>query len=247
MFQIGASLREARERRGLSSADVQKAIRIRDRYLNALEEERWELLPGDAYLKGFLRTYADFLGLDGNLYVEEYNSRFSHGEDQALVPPALARRSSVARIAVSRPLVALALVALVAAALAVWQLHGRGESRQVGDTTTRQTTTRSHQHRHTQKHTKQRRVALPKQAILVASRGACWLEVRSGSATGALLYEGTLQQGQKRRVSLLRGSVWIDVGDPPNLDVRMGGRVMPGLPTQTGNVLLTRRGVQPAA
>ena len=48
MFEIGPSLREARKRRGLTSEDVQKAIRIRDRYLNALEEERWELLPGDA-------------------------------------------------------------------------------------------------------------------------------------------------------------------------------------------------------
>ena len=41
MFDIGASLREARTRRGLSSADVQKGIRIRERYLTALEEERW--------------------------------------------------------------------------------------------------------------------------------------------------------------------------------------------------------------
>jgi len=64
MFEIGGSLREARLKRGLTPADVQKAIRIRDRYLQALEEERWELLPGDAYVKGFLRTYADYLGLE---------------------------------------------------------------------------------------------------------------------------------------------------------------------------------------
>src|ERR1700748_1350196 len=67
MFEIGGSLREARLKRNLTPADVQKAIRIRDRYLQALEEERWELLPGDAYVKGFLRTYADYLGLDGSL------------------------------------------------------------------------------------------------------------------------------------------------------------------------------------
>ena len=75
MFAIGDSLREARTRRGLSPADVQKGIRIRERYLTALEEEKWELLPGEAYTKGFLRTYAEFLGLDGNLYVDEYNTR----------------------------------------------------------------------------------------------------------------------------------------------------------------------------
>src|SRR5947208_15718429 len=91
MFEVGGSLREARLKRGLSPADVQKAIRIRDRYLQALEEERWELLPGDAYVKGFLRTYADYLGLYGNLYVDEYNSRFSRPDEPQLVPVRLAR------------------------------------------------------------------------------------------------------------------------------------------------------------
>src|SRR5581483_9208311 len=91
MFEIGSSLREARIKRGLSSADVQKAIRIRDRYLQALEEERWELLPGDAYVKGFLRTYADFLGLDGNLYVDEYNSRFARTDEPPLAPQPFGR------------------------------------------------------------------------------------------------------------------------------------------------------------
>src|ERR1700751_5610151 len=91
MFEIGGSLREARLKRNLTPADVQKAIRIRDRYLQALEEERWELLPGDAYVKGFLRTYADYLGLDGNLYVDEYNNRFAHYEELPFVPERFAR------------------------------------------------------------------------------------------------------------------------------------------------------------
>jgi cytoskeletal protein RodZ len=92
MFAIGDSLHEARIRRGLSAADVQKGIRIRERYLTALEEERWELLPGEAYTKGFLRTYAEFLGLNGNLYVDEYNMRFArHDTEQPpLVPESLA-------------------------------------------------------------------------------------------------------------------------------------------------------------
>lgn len=246
MFQIGPSLREARERRGLSAADVQKAIRIRDRYLHALEEERWELLPGDAYVKGFLRTYADFLGLDGNLYVEEYNSRFAHHDDQLLVPQALARRPAAAGIALLRPLVALGVIAAVVAAIAAWQLHGRGGTQRVGDTTTQhQTTTSSPAQHHRHKHTKKPAVAAPTRAVLSAARGPCWLEIRSGSATGALLYEGTLAQGQRQTVDLASGPVWIDVGDPPNLDIRMSGRIVPGLPTQTGNVLLTTRGLRP--
>src|ERR1700751_514938 len=117
MFEIGGSLREARLKGDLTPADVQKAIRIRDRYLQALEEEIWELLPGDAYVKGFLRTYADSLGLDGNLYVEEYNSRFARPEDPLMVPERFARTGSrFGGVGFLRPLVVLgALVALVAA------------------------------------------------------------------------------------------------------------------------------------
>ena len=92
MFQIGDSLREARTRRGYSAADVHKAIRIRERYLTALEEERWDMLPGEAYTKGFLRTYAEHLGLNSQLYIDEYNARIARHEEDgpALVPHATA-------------------------------------------------------------------------------------------------------------------------------------------------------------
>src|SRR5881275_1267618 len=76
MFEIGSSLREARTRRQIGVAQVEQATKIRGKYLRALEEERFDLLPAETYVKGFLRTYADYLGLDGQLYVDEYNSRF---------------------------------------------------------------------------------------------------------------------------------------------------------------------------
>ena len=74
MFEIGSSLREARERRGLSYADVELGTKVRSRYIKALEDERFDILPGPTYTKGFLRAYADYLGLDGNLYIDEFNS-----------------------------------------------------------------------------------------------------------------------------------------------------------------------------
>ena len=52
--------------------------KIRAKYLRALEDENFEELPAATYVKGFLRTYADYLGLDGQLYVDEYNVRYSH-------------------------------------------------------------------------------------------------------------------------------------------------------------------------
>src|SRR6266436_5925464 len=81
MFEIGNSLREARLRRRIEFAQAEQATKIRGKYLRALEEEQFALLPSETYVKGFLRTYADYLGLDGQLYVDEYNSRFVTGEE----------------------------------------------------------------------------------------------------------------------------------------------------------------------
>src|SRR6266566_6595867 len=145
MFEIGGSLREARLKRNLTPADVQKAIRIRDRYLQALEEERWELLPGDAYVKGFLRTYADYLGLDGQLYVEEYNSRFARPDEPQLVPERFARTGApFGGVGFLRPLIAVAVIVAIVAGLAAWQLSGSSGNKQGVPPPSTSTTTASH-------------------------------------------------------------------------------------------------------
>jgi cytoskeletal protein RodZ len=241
MFEIGGSLREARLKRNLTPADVQKAIRIRDRYLQALEEERWELLPGDAYVKGFLRTYADYLGLDGNLYVEEYNSRFAHPDEPQLVPERFARTSrGLGGVDFLRPLVAVGIIVAIVA-VAAWRLSGSSG----GNQSTPPTTTPAAHTTPKKTHKKHVSVALPMQAVVVASRGNSWLWIRSG-ANGPTVYEGTLLQGKTLPVNLKNGPVWIRIGDPASIDIRLGGRLVHGLPTQVGNVLLTRRGIQPA-
>jgi cytoskeleton protein RodZ len=250
MFEIGGSLREARLKRGLSPSDVQKAIRIRDRYLQALEEERWELLPGDAYVKGFLRTYADYLGLDGSLYVDEYNSRYAHEDEPTLVPERFERRRRrPGGGGLLRPLVIVGVLVAVVAAVAAWQLSGSsGKKEGAPPTTTSPPPTATAPATTTTKHHK-KHVVTPvpsSRAALVASRGSSWLWVRSGNASGPTLYEGTLLQGKTLRVSLANGPVWIRIGDPPSLDVHLGGKIVHGLPTQVGNVLLTRSGIQPA-
>ena len=246
MFEIGRSLREARLKRNLTPADVQKAIRIRDRYLQALEEERWELLPGDAYVKGFLRTYADYLGLEGSLYVEEYNSRFSHPDEPRLVPQRFERRKTHAGgVGFLRPLVAVAVIVAIVAAVAAWQLRASPGPGQSTPPTTTPTTTATHttpKRKHEKKHVV---AAPPSRAVVVASRGSSWLWVRSGGATGPTVYQGTLLQGRTLPVNLKNGPVWIRIG-APNVDIRLGGKLVHGLPTQVGNVLLTRRGLKPA-
>src|SRR5690242_7201681 len=248
MFEIGGSLREARLKRGLTPADVQKAIRIRDRYLQALEEERWELLPGDAYVKGFLRTYADYLGLDGYLYVEEYNTRFSRPDEPQLVPERFARtRSRSGGVGFFRPLVVVGVIVAIVAAFTAWQLSGSSDGKQgAPPTTSAPATTAPHHTRPKKKHrATHHSAALPTRAVVVASRGSSWLWVRSSSAAGPTVYQGTLLQGKTLPVNLKNGPVWIRIG-APTVDIRLGGGLVHGLPTQVGNVLLTRRGIQPA-
>lgn len=86
MPEIGATLREARQRRRIDVFDVESQTKIRAKYLRALEEEEWDLLPGPTYVKTFLRTYAEYLGLDAKLLVEEYKQRFERPGPQELTP-----------------------------------------------------------------------------------------------------------------------------------------------------------------
>ena len=65
MFEIGATLREARERRHLTYEQVEAEIKIRAKYLRALEEEEFDSLPSGTYVRGFLRAYASYLGSTG--------------------------------------------------------------------------------------------------------------------------------------------------------------------------------------
>lgn len=61
---IGARLREARMRQGLEISECAAATRIRERYLVAIEDDRFESLPDPAYVSGFVRAYASHLGVE---------------------------------------------------------------------------------------------------------------------------------------------------------------------------------------
>jgi|SRR6188472_567811 len=68
---VGKKLREARTRRKLTLQEVEAATKIRARYLQAIENEDWDQLPGDTYARAFIRTYGALLGLDGDGLAEE--------------------------------------------------------------------------------------------------------------------------------------------------------------------------------
>ncbi len=128
---VGGKLREARRRRRLSLQEVEEATKIRGRYLQAIEDDAWDQLPGETYTRAFIRTYAAFVGLDGDRLAEE--ERRARGAPRpgerlpqvAPKPRRVARRSP--RRQVPPRLLTAAILALVAAALIAIGLTGGGE------------------------------------------------------------------------------------------------------------------------
>jgi cytoskeleton protein RodZ len=86
MPEIGETLRDARMRARIDVSEIEAKTKIRAKYLRALENEEWGLLPGPTFVKSFLRTYAQALGLDGKALVEEYRLSHEHPSEAALEP-----------------------------------------------------------------------------------------------------------------------------------------------------------------
>lgn len=121
--ELGSALREARHARGIELSEVHRDLKIRLPYLRAMEEDRWDELPGRAYARGFLATYAHYLGLDHHVLVERYEAGpGSTGEIERIPPDMLPQPGEIhrrRRLRVPRvPLAALAL--LVLAAVMAW-------------------------------------------------------------------------------------------------------------------------------
>jgi cytoskeleton protein RodZ len=66
----------------IDMSEVEARTKIRAKYLRAIENEEWDLLPGPVYVKSFLRTYGDFLGLDSRALIDEYKRRYERPSDQ---------------------------------------------------------------------------------------------------------------------------------------------------------------------
>ena len=228
MFDIGSSLREARLRQELDFPELEERTKIRPKYLRALEDERFDILPAPTYVRGFLRSYAEALGLDGQPFVDEYNSRFTVGEDDAplrarrVPPPRRDRAPRESRIA------AVALVAIAIATalvIAAWKFGGPEGEKVPGlaSSTASNLSTDAHGTAH---------------LVVRASEGSSWMEVRAATSSGRLLYSGTLEQGQRK--SFDGKSLQVALAKPQNVVVRLHGNKVE-LPRGTTFVVTSRR------
>lgn len=230
MFDIGSSLREARVRQGLDFPELEGITKIRPKYLRALEDEQFDVLPAPTYVRGFLRSYAEALGLDGQPFVDEYNSRFTIGEEETPIrsrrapQPRRARRPArESRIAI----LALAGIAvLTALVIAAWRFGGPEGQSVPGLAGENQRTAP---------------MSRPKGHVVLvvrATQGSSWMQVRAGSSGGTLLYSGTLEEGQSKRFEARR--LQFDLAKPQNVLVRRNGNRVE-LPAGTSFVVTSRR------
>ena len=189
-------------------AQAEQTTKIRGKYLRALEEERFDVLPSETYVKGFLRTYADYLGLDGQLYVDEYNSRFVTGEDwQPRVQRSSPRQKRERRLQANVVLIAIAAIAVVTiVVITAWSSSGGGakapQAARVPSAL--------------------RKVAVAGLVIRAVGGPSKVIVNRTGSR-GRILFEGTLEPGAPP-VSFSGKTFWLNLGAPENLVVKVAGK-----------------------
>ena len=226
MFEIGNSLREARLRQGLDFVEIEQSTKIRGKYLRALEDEQFDVLPAQTYVKGFLRSYADYLGLDGQLYVDEFNSRYVRGEleeEEEARPfkPHVARPGRGSAFQNKAVMITLAAIAgLTVFVFVAWIWGGSSTPNTALSVPTNKP--------------KKTKAATPKPtAKLIAKgvNGGAYVVVYRGKRTGRPIYEGTLESGKGHR--FVGRHLWVYVFAPANLRLKLNGRThaVPGAGT----------------
>jgi hypothetical protein len=127
---VGTILRRARSRREVELSEVEAATRIRLRYLRAIEDEEWDVLPAGVYRRGFIRTYASFLGLDGERLVEDYRQSVEPWQRAEVVPPEAEGRGmpTAPRGALLAVLAIFAVIAVAVVAIVAFPTGGGGGS-----------------------------------------------------------------------------------------------------------------------
>jgi transcriptional regulator with XRE-family HTH domain len=234
---IGSELRETRLRLGLTLEQVETATRIRPRYLEALEEERFDELPGEAYAKGFLRTYADHLGLDGQQFLARYRERFPRRPEPpvspAPQPPYEARRLRAAAVGLG------AVAVLAVGGLVAWQLEDHDGRT---DTVSSSTPAASAEARTVSKKAAPAPARTP--VLTLRAVANCWLQIRVGGPSGRRAWIGTLRPGRRLRFGLGK-PLWIVAGNPRALRATVGGRRR-ALPADAPRMVVTQRAIRRA-
>ena len=258
---FGQRLKREREMRGVSRDEICAATRIGIRFLDALENEQWEILPGGIFNRGFIRAVARFLGLDEDDLVAEYDLAVSEQSSQAPAPvsappprPSLLRRARLLSVAV------LSVFALLGGSWLGWRwqhnsLRNDTSERSIAATPAlpdQAQTDRPQSNSANTSSADSSGAAVPAPGTSPRQPGsegqALELKIEAGKETrvnisidGAKVFDGSIIAGQSRTFSA-RDDIDISANDAGALLLELNGRTLAplGPPGQPGNATLTR-------
>lgn len=238
MPDIGSTLREARMRARIDITEVEQATKIRAKYLRAIENEEWGLLPGSTFVKSFIREYAEFLDLDSRSLVEEYKLRYERPSESELraVSPGLSRDRGRSRGlgggrggggggSLPRWVITIGLLAIIVAALfVVGSLGGDGDKGGATTPAARESQTQtqprraSGRRRQTQQQTQQNGAAPQQAGLRLTPTGdvfVCLVDQDGNAMISGTIYRAgetvPLQRARSMRLTLGNGNVQLRV------------------------------------
>lgn len=214
---IGDLLRAERERQNLSIKDIERGTSIRSLYIEAIEKGEYKTLPGEVYTKGFIRNYANFLKLDADAAVKQFNEErhpdhpvAESGEQQPLqaepapgkiptspVPELHHENDFVQRVESShhRQTLIMGVVAVLVVLAGAYFLLGGDDEPQPAKTqpSVTQQASKTSANQQAQQPSEEKKATEVK--VAVKFTGRCWVSVK---ADGKTLFEGTVEKGETK-------------------------------------------------
>jgi len=242
MFEIGSALRDARVRRDISLQQAEDDTKIRVKYIQAMENEDFDVLPAGTYVKGFLRTYADYLNLEAQLLIDEYNERFGTGEHREhVIQPTRSPKAEAVPKARRKHQTNYILVAILAAVIiAVLAYLGWGNPTSQKPTLVTTTETQASTQETptatvaadvvtpTATTPTQTQPAVLQSISMIATSSDNWIEIHMTSADGDVIWGGTLAAGESKTLEQKdmesQTRLWLKVGSPDGLNVSINGQ-----------------------
>lgn len=230
MENIGNSLRQARIERNISLEDVEKNTKIRKVYLEALENEKWDTIPGAVYTRGFLRTYAKYLGLDEKEYLASLSKVIAPQYETGALPekielPGRPKRKSAVFLGIIAILILFASQYLYTHFLnppAEINLPPQESNNNPGIIQENPNSTDSP----LETQPSEQEVLLNSFALNIkVLQNKCWMEIRSD---GILLYEGTLRKDEEKTFADLK-HVSFRLGNAGDTVVSINENILPDL------------------
>lgn len=207
----------------MSLADAERLTNVRVKYLSALERADFDALPGRAYARAFLRTYATALGLEADRFVAAFEELVPEPDEEPIVVGTPSRGLAI------RPSYVGAFVAVaVVVGVAAWGASPHGSKPSAVPPAAAASTPAARPKPAPKVKKASFRAPVHASALVIrATRGDCWLQIRRDGATGPVVYEGTLLHGTSVRFA--SPSLWVRFGAPWNVDAARGGKAVGGL------------------